>query len=70
MINITNNDFCLHITHQIKDKQTQPHQNIQETIPTDTKAAITSPPAHSSCLIEIAYMPNVNRPMLKSSYEK
>ncbi|WZZ51081.1 hypothetical protein YC2023_051188 [Brassica napus] len=33
-------------------KQTQPQQKIQETIPTDTKAATTAPPAHSSCLIK------------------
>ena len=63
-------NFCLHIIHQIKEKQTQPHQEIQETIQTDTKAATTSPHAHYSCLMKIAYMPNVNRPMLKSSYEK
>ena len=70
MINTTNNDFCSHIPHQIKNKQTQPQQEIQETIPTDTKVATTAPPAHSSCLIKIAYMSNVNRPMLLSSYEK
>ncbi|KAG5406284.1 hypothetical protein IGI04_012403, partial [Brassica rapa subsp. trilocularis] len=57
-------------TIKIKDKQTQPQQEIQETIPTDTKAATTSLPAHSSCLIKIAYMPSVNMPMLLSSYEK
>ncbi|WZY72611.1 hypothetical protein YC2023_004851 [Brassica napus] len=33
-------------------------------MPTNTKAATTSPPAHSSCLIKIAHMPNVNMPML------
>ena len=70
LINTANNDFCLHIIHQIKDKQTQPQQEIQETIPTDTKAATTSPHAHFSCLIKIAYMPNVNMPMILSSYEK
>ncbi|WZZ85613.1 hypothetical protein YC2023_114192 [Brassica napus] len=51
-------------------KQTQSHQEIQETIPKDTNAATTSPPAHSSCLIKIAYMLNVNMPTLLSSYEK
>ncbi|KAG5407838.1 hypothetical protein IGI04_013957 [Brassica rapa subsp. trilocularis] len=55
--------FCGH-------KQTQPQQEIQETIPTDTKATTTAPPAHFSCFIKIAYMPNVNRPMLLYSYEK
>ncbi|KAG5376506.1 hypothetical protein IGI04_041102 [Brassica rapa subsp. trilocularis] len=71
LINTNNNDFCLHITLQIKEKQIQPYQEIQETlIPTDTNVATTSPPAHSSCLMKIAYMPNVNMPMLFSSYEK
>ncbi|KAG5375313.1 hypothetical protein IGI04_039909 [Brassica rapa subsp. trilocularis] len=70
MINTNNNDFCLHITHQIKEKQTQPHQEIQEIIPTDTNAATTSPLVHSSCLLNIAYMLNVNGSMLLSSYEK
>ncbi|KAG5393603.1 hypothetical protein IGI04_023566, partial [Brassica rapa subsp. trilocularis] len=51
-------------------KQTQSHQEIQKTIPTNTKAATTSPPAHSSCLMKIAYMLNVNMPMVLSSYEK
>ncbi|WZZ50263.1 hypothetical protein YC2023_050370 [Brassica napus] len=40
---------------------------IQDKIPTDTKTTTTSPPAHSSCLIKTAYMPNVNRSMLLSS---
>ncbi|WZZ45975.1 hypothetical protein YC2023_042234 [Brassica napus] len=40
------------------EKQTQPHPQIQETIPIDTKEATTSPPAHSSCLMKIAYMLN------------
>ncbi|KAG5382898.1 hypothetical protein IGI04_034368 [Brassica rapa subsp. trilocularis] len=40
------------------------------TIPIDTNAATTSPPAHSSCLIKIAYMSNVNWSVLLSSYEK
>ncbi|KAG5383713.1 hypothetical protein IGI04_035183 [Brassica rapa subsp. trilocularis] len=43
---------------------------IQKTISKDKKAATTAPPAHSSCLIKIAYMSNVNMPMLLSSYEK
>ncbi|WZZ03384.1 hypothetical protein YC2023_089305 [Brassica napus] len=47
-------------TQNSQKKQTQPHQEIQETISTDTKAATTSPPAHSSCLIKIAYMSDVN----------
>ncbi|KAG5400297.1 hypothetical protein IGI04_014904, partial [Brassica rapa subsp. trilocularis] len=51
-------------------KQTQSHQEIRETIPTDTKATTTSPPAHSSCIMKIAYMSNVNRPMILFSYEK
>ncbi|KAG2246150.1 hypothetical protein Bca52824_085778 [Brassica carinata] len=51
----------------MQNKQTQPQQEIQETIPTDTKAATTTPPAHSSCHIKIAYMSNVNMPMLLSS---
>ncbi|WZZ49745.1 hypothetical protein YC2023_049852 [Brassica napus] len=33
---------------------------IQDKIPTDTKTTITSPPAHSSCLIKTAYMSNVS----------
>ncbi|KAG5375255.1 hypothetical protein IGI04_039851 [Brassica rapa subsp. trilocularis] len=32
--------------------------------------ATTSSPAQSSCLMKIAYMLNVNMPMLLSSYEK
>ncbi|WZY78147.1 hypothetical protein YC2023_024531 [Brassica napus] len=51
LINTNNNDFCLHITHQIKETQTQSYQEIQETILTYTKAATTSPPAHSSYLL-------------------
>ncbi|KAG5378491.1 hypothetical protein IGI04_026333 [Brassica rapa subsp. trilocularis] len=70
LIKTTNNDFCLHITHQIKKKQTQPYKEIQETIPTYTKATTTSPPTHSSCLMKITYMLNVNMPMLLSFYEK
>ncbi|KAF3599938.1 hypothetical protein F2Q69_00035329 [Brassica cretica] len=35
---------------------------MQETIPTDTKAATTSLPAHSSCLMKIAYMLNFVKP--------
>ena len=70
LINTTYNDLFLHITNQIKDKQTQPQQEIQETIPTDTNAATTAPHAHSSCLIKIVYMSNINRPMLLSFYEK
>ena len=70
LINTNNNDFCLHITHQIKETQTQSYQEIQETILTYTKAATTSPPAHSSCLMKIAYMLNVNRPILLYSYGK
>ena len=70
LINTNKNDFCLHITHHIKEKQTHPHHEIQETILTYTKAATTFPPAHSSYFMKIAYMLNVNMSMILSSYEK
>ena len=70
LINTTSSNFCLHITYQIKEKQTQLHQEIQETIQTDTKATTTSPPAQSSCRMKITYMLNVKRLMLLSSYKK
>ncbi|WZY94371.1 hypothetical protein YC2023_066700 [Brassica napus] len=51
-------------------KQPQPHQEIQETIPTYTKAATTSPPTYSSCLMKIAYMPNVDGGMWRLKPEQ
>ncbi|WZZ28208.1 hypothetical protein YC2023_011609 [Brassica napus] len=60
-------------------KETTITQTIKETTatPGDTKdnpnrhkAATTSPPNHSFCLMKIAYMLNINRPLLLSSYEK
>ncbi|WZZ58274.1 hypothetical protein YC2023_058381 [Brassica napus] len=55
--------------YKITDKS-RSRQEIQETIPTDTKVATTYPHAHSSCLMKIADMHNVNMPMLLSSYKK
>ncbi|WZZ26897.1 hypothetical protein YC2023_010298 [Brassica napus] len=54
----------LYVSSLIRKKQSTHNSlyitEIQETIPTYTKAATTSPTAHSSCLMKIAYMPNVN----------
>ncbi|KAG5375734.1 hypothetical protein IGI04_040330 [Brassica rapa subsp. trilocularis] len=32
LINTNNNDICLYIIHQIKEKQTQPHQEIRDNL--------------------------------------
>ncbi|WZZ79408.1 hypothetical protein YC2023_099980 [Brassica napus] len=41
---------------------------IQDKISTDTKAATTSPPAYSSCLIKTAYMPNTGKTTQNSKF--
>ncbi|WZY86595.1 hypothetical protein YC2023_032979 [Brassica napus] len=65
-LNLRKDSEFMRITVFFLDEK--PQQEIQEIIPTDTKAATTSPPAHFSCLIKIAYMPNINRPIWNKNF--
>ncbi|WZZ57036.1 hypothetical protein YC2023_057143 [Brassica napus] len=50
-----------------KETNTKADQEIQETILTNTKAAATSSPAHSSYLMKIAYMLNMKQELWPQS---